>query len=282
MSAEPVIEHRDIDAGDGLSIHVASSGASQPLILLHGFTGSSATWNYLRSRLDSSHRVIAIDLPGHGRSSSPLDASRYSLDRLADDLVTVLDALDLTRVALFGYSMGGRAALRFAIRHPDRLTALILESTSPGIEDQQRRSERIAADNALAELIEKSGIEAFVSKWEQLPIWESQAALPEDIRRTLRTQRLLNEPRGLANSLRGAGAGVDPDVLNQLHLIAAPTLLLAGELDSPYVAFARRLQSGLPHAEVQLIPKAGHAAHLENPDAVIDAVADFLRRQPVP
>ena len=97
-----MIEHRDIDAGDGLSIHVASSGTGQPLVLLHGFTGSTATWDYLRSRLDSSHRVIAIDLPGHGHSSSPSDASRYSLDRFADDLVTVLDAFDLTRVALFG------------------------------------------------------------------------------------------------------------------------------------------------------------------------------------
>ena len=277
-----MIEHRDIDAGDGLSIHVASSGTGQPLVLLHGFTGSTATWDYLRSRLESSHRVIAIDLPGHGRSSSPSDASRYSLDRLADDLITVLGALGLTSAALLGYSMGGRAALRFAIRHPDRLSALILESTSPGIEDRERRSERIAADNALAELIEKSGIEAFVSKWEQLPIWKSQEALPQGIRISLRTQRMRNDPRGLANSLRGAGAGVDPDVLNQLHLITAPTLLLAGELDSPYVAFARRLESELPHAEVRLIPNAGHAAHLENPDGVIDAVADFLRRQPVP
>ena len=277
-----MIEHRDIDAGDGLSIHVASSGTGQPLVLLHGFTGSTATWDYLRSRLDSTHTIIAIDLPGHGRSSSPSDASRYSLDRFADDLVTVLDGLDLARVALFGYSMGGRAALRFAIRHPERLSALILESTSPGIEDHQRRTERIAADNALADFIEQSGIEAFVSKWEQLPIWKSQNALHEDVRRTLRTQRLRNDPRGLANSLRGAGAGVDPDVLNQLHLITAPTMLLAGELDSPYVAFARRLESGLPRAELSLIPHAGHAAHLENPDGVIDAVADFLRRHAVP
>lgn len=277
-----MIEHRDIDAGDGLSIHVASSGSGQPLVLLHGFTGSTATWDYLRSRLESSHRVIAIDLPGHGRSSSPSDASRYSLDRLADDLITVFDALGLTSVALLGYSMGGRAALRFAVRHPDRLSALILESTSPGIEDLERRSERIAADNALAELIEKSGIEAFVSKWEKLPIWKTQEALHEDVRNSLRTQRLRNDPRGLANSLRGAGAGVDPDVLNQLHRITAPTLLLAGELDSPYVAFARRLESGLPRAEVRLIPNAGHAAHLENPDGVVDAVTDFLRRQPVP
>ncbi|HXV18221.1 MAG TPA: 2-succinyl-6-hydroxy-2,4-cyclohexadiene-1-carboxylate synthase [Gemmatimonadaceae bacterium] len=277
-----MIEHRDIDAGDGLSIHVASSGTGQPLVLLHGFTGSTTTWEYLRSRLDSSHRVIAIDLPGHGRSSSPSEASRYPLERLADDLIMVLDALGLTRVALLGYSMGGRAALRFAIRYPDRLSALILESTSPGIEDLDRRSERVAADNALAELIEKSGIEAFVSKWEKLPIWKTQEALHEDVRGSLRTQRLRNDPRGLANSLRGAGAGVDPDVLNQLHRITAPTLLLAGELDSPYVAFARRLESGLPRAEVRLIPNAGHAAHLENPDGVVDAVTDFLRRQPVP
>ena len=277
-----MIEYRDIDAGDGLSIHVVSSGIGRPLVLLHGFTGSTATWDHLRSHLDSSHRVIAIDLPGHGGSSGPSDASRYSLDRFADDLATVLDALDLTRIALFGYSMGGRAALRFAIRHPDRLSALILESASPGIEDLERRSERVAADNALADLIEKSGIEAFVSKWEQLPIWKSQEVLPQGVRGSLRTQRLRNDPRGLANSLRGAGAGVDPDVLSQLHLIATPTLLLAGELDSPYVALARRLESGLPHAEVRLIPNAGHGAHLENPDGVIGAVADFLRRHPVP
>jgi 2-succinyl-6-hydroxy-2,4-cyclohexadiene-1-carboxylate synthase len=270
-------DSRDIDVGDELRLHVVSSGKGEPLLLLHGFTGSSSTWDYFRSMLDSDFRVIAVDLPGHGQSSIPGDPKRYSLDRLSSDLAKVLDDLQIDRAAVFGYSMGGRAALRFALNEPTHLSFLILESTTPGI-DEASRPQRAAADGLLADMIERDGVAAFVAKWERLPLWNTQARMPDAGRRTLHNQRLANDARGLANSLRGAGSATDPAVTERLNEIQTPTLILTGELDTKYIEIGRILESGIPNAEMQIIPDAGHAIHLEQPDAVIDAIRGFLRK----
>lgn len=268
--------HLDVDAGDDLRLHVVISGNGPALVLLHGFTGSSDTWNFLRPSLDSHYRVVALDLPGHGRSSSPESASRYSHERFADDLAGVLDSLDVERAAVLGYSMGGRAALRFAVAHPERTSALILESTSPGISERAEREERAASDAVLADFIEREGIEAFVSRWESLPLWETQRALPDAGRRMLRDQRLTNTPRGLANSLRGAGAGAGSDMLALAEGITSPALIIAGELDTKYVELGRRLARAIRRAQLEIIPGSGHATHLERPEAFTAAVAAFL------
>lgn len=277
MSDYPGTERREVDVGDGLRLHVAVSGGGPPLVLLHGFTGSTDTWAPLRAPFGAAHSVIALDLPGHGRSTAPADPRRYALDRFANDLARVLDALAVERVALLGYSMGGRAALRFALSHGDRVAALVLESTSPGISDPVRRNERLASDNALADAIERDGIHAFVERWEQLPLWESQRAMPDATRARLRAQRLANQPRGLANSLRGVGAGADLPVLDLLRAIRAPTLLIAGALDAPYVELGRLMETSLPDARMIVVPEAGHAVHLERPNAFAVATTVFLR-----
>lgn len=277
MERSSDIEHCDIDVGDGLTLHVAMSGSGPPLVLLHGFTGSGEIWAPLRAGFSAAHTVIAVDLPGHGRSSAPADPQRYTLTRFADDLAHVLDALAVERTALLGYSMGGRAALRFALSHGDRLAALILESTSPGISDDALRSERLASDNSLADSIERDGIERFVERWEQLPLWSSQSNLSDDARAKLHAQRLENDPAGLANSLRGAGAAVELPVLDRLAEIHAPTLLIAGALDSKYVELGRLIQKSLPDARMAIVPGAGHAVHFERPDAFATAMSEFLR-----
>ena len=269
---------RDVDVGDGLRLHVTCSGTGPPLVLLHGFTGSGATWHPLREALGARHTIITIDLPGHGRSDAPDDPARYALDRFAGDLASVLDTLGMSRIALLGYSLGGRAALRFAIRRPDRIAALIVESASPGIADSADRASRLAADRVLADTIERDGIAAFVAWWERLPLWGSQASLPEAARARLHAQRLDNRPRGLANSLRGAGAGVDPPVLDALTTVEVPALIIAGARDEKYVAAGQQMAAAIPGAHVATVPDAGHAAHLERPDAFAALVSGFLDR----
>ncbi|HEV2641572.1 MAG TPA: alpha/beta fold hydrolase, partial [Candidatus Elarobacter sp.] len=212
----PDAEQLDVDVGDGLHLHVTRSGFGPPLVVLHGFTGSSETWMPLRTALDDRHTIIAVDMPGHGHSSAPDDPARYALSRFSNDLARTLDMLGLERVALLGYSMGGRAALGFALAHPSRIAALVLESTLPGIADSAERAARVAADHDLADSIVRDGIAAFVDRWERLPLWASQATLPEDTRTRLRAQRLANRPDGLANSLRGAGAGANQAATDRL------------------------------------------------------------------
>jgi 2-succinyl-6-hydroxy-2,4-cyclohexadiene-1-carboxylate synthase len=265
-----------VDVGDGLRLHVQVSGDGTPLVLLHGFTGSAESWSALRPRLAAGHRVLAVDLPGHGRSDAPEDAQRYALHRLADDLATVLDAFGETRVAVLGYSLGARAALAFAARHPARIGALVLVSASPGIADQAARAIRAAADAELAGWIEHHGLAAFVDRWEALPLWESQRALPAAVRQVLRAQRLAGNPRGLANSLRGAGQGAAPPLGSALEAVVAPALLVAGALDTRYVALGESLARELPNARLVVVPGAGHAVALERPDDLLHHVLEFL------
>ena len=273
------VEHVDVDAGDGLRLHAARAGEGAPLVLLHGFTGSGETWDALRAALAGQAprlTTIAVDLPGHGRSGAPDDPARYALDRVADDLARVLDALAVARAAVLGYSMGARAALHVALRHPGRVAALVLESASPGVDDPAERAARRAADGALADAIERDGVAAFVERWERLPLWASQAALPEATRAALRAQRLGNRPRGLANSLRGAGAGAAPPVTGRLGAMGAPALLVAGALDAKYVAIGEAMERAMPRARLVVVPGAGHAVHLERPAAFAEAVGAFL------
>ena len=267
---------RDVDVGEGLHLHVVSSGDGPPVVLLHGFTGSTATWDPLRMALESRFSVHAVDLPGHGRSRGPADPERHRLERFVTDLATVLDTLRLERTALLGYSLGGRAALRFALDFPDRVSALVLESVSPGIADPAERAARRRADAALADAIERDGIGAFVDRWERLPLWSSQASLPGSTRATLRSQRLMNRPDGLAASLRGAGAGEDSPVLDRLATADVPTLLIAGALDAKYAALTRHMAQAMPRAQLEIVEDAGHAVHLERPDAFARLVAEFL------
>ena len=132
----------------------------------------------------------------------------------------MLDRLALPPVVVLGYSMGGRVAMRLALhlaeRAPARLSGLVLESASPGIADAGERSARVVSDHALADRIEADGIEAFVREWESLPMWASQSGLSEEARSRLRAQRLGQSTVGLANSLRGMGAGVEKPVLDDL------------------------------------------------------------------
>jgi 2-succinyl-6-hydroxy-2,4-cyclohexadiene-1-carboxylate synthase len=244
--------------------------------LLHGFTGSSGNWAPLCSALADRFQTIAIDLPGHGNSSSPSDPSRYSAERLADDIVQVADEVGADRFALMGYSMGGRMALRCALRHPERISALVLESTSPGIVDSAARHARIASDSLLAESIEKKGVVWFVDQWEMLSLWATPKNLTPERRSALREQRLKNDAQGLANSLRGAGAGTVEPVIDRLLSIDVPSLIIAGALDTAYVEYAKIMERAVPHARMEIIDDAGHSIHFEKPDALADAVRRFL------
>jgi 2-succinyl-6-hydroxy-2,4-cyclohexadiene-1-carboxylate synthase len=270
------VESLDVEVGGGLHLHVERTGDGPPLLLLHGFTGSAESWAPLRATLAGRWTTVAVDLPGHGRSSAPDRPARYALPRVADDLAVLLDALHVERAAVLGYSMGGRTALHFALRHPARVAALVLESASPGASDAAERAARLASDAALADAVERDGVEAFVDRWERLPLWASQAALPPDVRGRLRAARLANRARGLANSLRGAGAAADPLPLGRLAAQAAPALLVAGALDTKYVALGRAMADAMPRARLAVVDGAGHAVHLEQPAAFAALVGRFL------
>ena len=259
------------------NFEIAGSGEERPLLLLHGFTGSSQNWLPLLPHLTQQRQVLAVDLLGHGRTPSPPRAIRYGMEVVAADLLDLLDQLAIEQTDILGYSMGGRLALFLAAQAPQRIGALILESASPGLKDKEEQLARRQQDNTLADRIEREGVASFVDHWESLPLWASQKQMSEDNRATLRQQRLQNNPVGLANSLRGMGTGAQPSQWGRLGKLRLPTLLLAGELDAKFVAINREMAALLPNARLEIVPGAGHAVHLERPSHYAALVGKFLR-----
>jgi 2-succinyl-6-hydroxy-2,4-cyclohexadiene-1-carboxylate synthase len=258
---------------NGIEYHYVLHGKGEPLLLLHGFTGSSQNWSPVMATFADKYAVIAPDLIGHGQTASPPNPDRYTIQHVCDDIATLIQTLTPQPVHLLGYSMGGRVALALAIAYPHLVKTLTLESASPGLENEAERAMRQTSDDTLATRIEQVGIEAFVDEWERLSLWHTQT--PEQ-KNALRVQRLRNHPTGLANSLRGYGTGVQPSLWAKLSQVHMPTLLIVGEYDKKFVQIAEQMHTRLSHSHKHTIPQAGHTTHLENSAIFVRVVLEFL------
>ncbi|MEK4700851.1 2-succinyl-6-hydroxy-2,4-cyclohexadiene-1-carboxylate synthase [Solibacillus sp. FSL R7-0668] len=254
-------------AVNGLDVFVeeVNPQGTKTLVLLHGFTGSTKTWQHVVQALPTTVRCIMVDLIGHGETSAPEDIEAYAMDFQVDLLHGLFQQLHAQKFTLLGYSMGGRVALSYAVKHPQNLEHLLLESASPGLQHVQERAARKQADDQLAEKILHNGIESFVEKWENIPLFASQKRLNEAVQQEIRNERLSQREIGLANSLRGMGTGVMPNLWDDLAKLPIAVTLLTGELDQKFVALNEKMQNLLIHAQHLIIPAVGHAIHVENP-----------------
>jgi 2-succinyl-6-hydroxy-2,4-cyclohexadiene-1-carboxylate synthase len=238
----------------------------EPLLLLHGFTQTGRGWDEVARHLArETYRPLAPDLRGHGAA-----ASRRPID--VESCVGDVAGLVAGRFALAGYSMGGRLALHVALAQPERVSRLVLVSTTAGIEDPDERGRRRAADEDLAAWMEAGGrlMTEVADRWGAQPLFADQ--VPE-VAAAARADRLNNDPRHLAAALRGFGTGSMPPVWHRLSELEMDVAVLAGERDAKFVAIARRLTAALPRAELEIVPGAGHALPLEAPAAVAAAIA---------
>ncbi|RHW30759.1 2-succinyl-6-hydroxy-2,4-cyclohexadiene-1-carboxylate synthase [Neobacillus notoginsengisoli] len=261
---------------NGLSYHVEVCGEGEPLLLLHGFTGSGGTWLPFCQKWGHHSKLICVDLPGHGKTDAPRSPERYSMQNMILDLKAILDELGVEKTNVLGYSMGGRIALGFAITCPDRVGKLILESTSPGLATEAKRKARRIKDSELADFILDQGIESFVDYWQNIPLFKSLQEMPAHARQAVREQRLANSPAGLANSLIGIGTGAQPSYWDRLSEINAEVLLIAGKLDEKFCGIAEKMSGRLQSSRIELIDGAGHAIHVENPEKFGTIVSRFL------
>jgi 2-succinyl-6-hydroxy-2,4-cyclohexadiene-1-carboxylate synthase len=236
---------------------------SPALVLLHGFTHTGRSWDGVARALPERYRPLAPDLRGHGRAA---DATPVTLEAVVSDI----DRLAAGRFVLAGYSMGGRIALQYALARPARVSRLVVIGATAGIADPVQRTARARADERLAGEIERMPLEAFAARWAKTPTLADQG--PE-IAARVHADRLRNTSQGLARALRGLGAGSLPSVWHRLEELRMPVLLLVGARDQKFFGIAQAMAGEISSARLEVIPGAGHAAHLERPEAVAAAIA---------
>lgn len=250
-------------------------GQGQPVVLLHGFTGTKSTWSTVIEKLKFDFQFITIDLPGHGETITP---SPRDMKACCADLAELFKHLDLSCFHLLGYSLGGRTALSFALFYPEMIDSLILESASPGLKSADERMRRRQADEKLAQNIETMGLVSFVNDWENIPLFASQKKLPTEQRQIIRRERLMQSERGLAQSLRMMGTGSQPSWWDKLRYFSKPVLLVVGEKDHKFIKINQEIAENLPHAELKIIKEAGHAVHIEQIEPFFYECSVFLSR----
>jgi 2-succinyl-6-hydroxy-2,4-cyclohexadiene-1-carboxylate synthase len=237
----------------------------ETLVLLHGFTQTGRSWDPVLAVLcQSRSRPVAPDLRGHGDAGS---VRPIGFDEIAGD---VLAAAGDGPFTLVGYSQGGRIGLHLALAAPHRVQRLVLVSTTAGLEDPAAREARVASDEQLARRMEGQGIDAAARAWAAQALFGGQT--PE-VAALAHEDRLRNDPKDLADVLRGVGTGRMTPLWDRLPELTMPSAVIVGERDRKFVELGRRLADGLPDATFTLVPDAGHALPWEKPAAIADVIS---------
>jgi 2-succinyl-6-hydroxy-2,4-cyclohexadiene-1-carboxylate synthase len=252
--------------------------SKKSILFLHGFTGSANDWTNVFQKIDKRFNKIAIDLIGHGKSSSPSSVNYYVVDSLVNQIEHVISNLRLKETILCGYSMGGRVALNFAISKPDLIKGLILESASAGFKNGKERDARKKSDEELAAFIENNSLEDFAAMWLDQELFGTLRRFSNDKLKRMKEEIAKNSKIGLTNSLRGFGTGVMPYLVSEVVKLKIPVFLITGGLDDKFTQININLKKSFPSAKHKILTTAGHNTHLEEPKKFIEAVNSFLSR----
>jgi len=263
---------------DLISFHYldfAHPDIQETVVFLHGFTGSSRDFLEMPDTIISNYRCLIPDLPGHGETKILEDQSSFTAAKQVALLESWLNSLGLSKFHLFGYSMGGRLALQFAVKNPAQLISLILVSTTAGIKEDTARLARAKADLRLGQKILDSNPIDFLTNWLTQPLFQGIADQGQEFVAKEVVRRLPLKPSGLACSLQYFSSGVMPSVWHQLTNIKASTLAIAGSKDQKYLSIASELVALIPNATLKILPTS-HAPLIESPDLLWKQVIEFL------
>jgi 2-succinyl-6-hydroxy-2,4-cyclohexadiene-1-carboxylate synthase len=250
-----------------------------PILALHGFTGRGSDFAPF-AELCNAADWHSPDLPGHGpdpKLNCLPDATLRFVDETA---ATVCTGQATSPRVLLAYSMGARAGLLHAVNYPDYWDTLILVSGNPGIEDPTVRTDRMKADEALAQSLKRMGVAGFLDFWQETPLIRGQKNIPSASRETMLQNRQRHTVEGLASSLRQFGQGNCPNLWPQVGELPMPVCLITGAKDKKYTEIATRMSGRLPHPKSRhaVIDAASHMPHLEQAEATAKVVREFLSR----
>ena len=272
--AEP--EDRFLRIGDQL-VHVEMAGSGPPLVLVHGFGGSTYSWRRVMPRLAESFRVVAVDLNGFGYTQRLAGPAHYTREAQGELVLSVMDALGFPNAHLMAHSYGGGISLWIAWKHPERVRSLVLVDSSAPTYPNDRRT-RAASFRPLTALYLRTWVlhPRIVRKALLRSFYDDSQVTPELVQaywERVRVEGVIYAYYGLTVPIHGP---VDKVVLEEIRV---PTLVVWGEQDVLIsVEAGRRAAARIPGAELAVIDHTGHVPMEEKPEELLRYAIPFLKR----
>jgi pimeloyl-ACP methyl ester carboxylesterase len=247
---------------DGVEIYYEIHGSGPTLLLTHGYCSTSAMWQGQIEALSRHHQLVLWDMRGHGHSDYPDDATAYSEALTVADMAALLDAIGARTAIVGGLSLGGYMSLAFHRAHPDRVRALLIIDTGPGFRKDDAREAWNKRAHESGDRFEREGLAVLKSASRERSMVSHRDAM------------------GLARAARGMLTQRDARVIESLSGIKVPSLVVVGADDTPFLAAADYMAAKIPGAVKVVIPAAGHAVNIDQPQAFVEAVLPFLDQIP--
>jgi pimeloyl-ACP methyl ester carboxylesterase len=245
---------------DGVNLYYEIHGNGPAILLSHGYSATVEMWRGQVAPLSRHYQLILWDMRGHGQTDSPDDPAAYSEEATVADMAALLDAaaFGAEQAIVGGLSLGGYMSLAFYLAYPERVRALLLFDTGPGFKNVEARAAWNKRALETASSFETAGLATLQSKGREMAMSTHRSA------------------QGLARAARGMLAQRDARVMKSLPHIKVPALIIVGADDTAFLASADYMAFKIPNARKIVIPHAGHAANLDQPEVFNQAVAGFL------
>lgn len=243
---------------NGVEIYYEVHGSGPTLLLTHGYSSTSAMWQGQIAALSRNHKLVLWDMRGHGQSDYPEDPAAYSEALTVADTAALLDEVGADNAIVGGLSLGGYMSLAFYRAHPGRVRALLIIDTGPGFKKDDARDAWNKRAHETGDRFEREGLAVLKS------------LSPE------RSSVSHRNASGLARAARGMLTQRDARVIESLPDIKVPSLVVVGADDTPFLAASDYMAAKIPRAKKVVIPAAGHAVNIDQPQAFVDAVLPFL------
>jgi len=242
-----------------VKLNYEEAGKGPAILFTHGFGATLRMFDPQVEPLSAEHRVIRWDMRGHGETDSPEISAAYSQQRTVEDMAALLDDREVEKVVLAGMSLGGTMSLAYRLRHPDRVSALILIDSGPGYQRQEPRENWNHIAEGIAAALESGNPSAIAGSSETRAAKHRSTAC-------------------LALAARGMMKQYGTQVIDSLKNVRVPTLIIVGADDQAFLAAAEMMAAKIQKAEKHVIPDAGHAPNLDQPQMFNELMLGFLKK----
>ncbi len=248
---------------NGINLYYEDIGKGFPLILTHGFAGTTKSWAGQVAAFTRKYRFITYDMRGHGQSDAPDDPAKYQVEVLVEDIYQLLRHLGIKKAVIGGLSLGGFLTIRFYARHPEMAAGLVIIDTGPGYRTPEKAKDWDESCHDCAEILRKDGIPAFQkSEYSALDYYTAPEVMAKQ------------NPIGLAY-VRDVTMKT-PTGLDILPTIKVPSLIICGDRDVQFLPATEYMAQKIPGAKKVIIANAGHGVNIDQPEVFNRTVLEFL------